>query len=318
MKMNRLQFQQGLSLKSFLAQYGNEDQCEAAIESARWPTGFICPKCKGTRHCSYKRGRVKVFQCTACRKQTTLTEDTIFHSTKLPFTTWFQAMYFLTQNKNNMSSLELMRLLGVTYRAAWRIKHKLMQVMFEREQSTKLHGRVEIDDSYLGGEYQGKRGRGSENKVPFIAAVQTNKQNNPVYALFSPVQSFGHSDVRTWASQRLAPSTTVVSDGFWCFTAVTQIGCPHERHVVRKGTMKTQKMECFKWVNTILGNVKNAIIGTYHAFDFSKYPHRYLGEYQYRFNRRFDLAAMLPRLIAATVCTGRRPEAWLRTAEDWR
>lgn len=318
MKMNRFQFQQGLSLNHFLARYGQEHQCEAALESARWPEGFVCPICKGRRHCNYKRGKVKVFQCCICRKQVTLTEDTVFHSTKLPLTIWFQAMYFLTQNKNNMSSLELKRLLGVTYRAAWRMKHKLMQVMYEREQLTRLCERVEVDDSYLGGEHEGKRGRGSENKVPFIAAVQTNKQKNPIYAVFSPVKGFSHDIVKTWASQTLVPSTTVVSDGLWGFTAVTQAGCYHEKHIVRKGSTKSHKMECFTWVNTILGNLKNAIVGTYHAFDFSKYPHRYLGEYQYRFNRRFDLAAMLPRLVTAAARTSRRPEVWLRLAEDWR
>jgi ribosomal protein L37AE/L43A/transposase-like protein len=316
--MNRVQFQRGMSLNGFLAKYGEEHQCEAAIESARWPTGFLCPKCNGKRHSHYRRGKIKVFQCSICRKQTTLTEDTVFHSTKLPLTIWFQAMYLLTQNKNNVSSLELRRLIGVSYRAAWRIKHKLMQVMFEREQSTRLSDRVEIDDSYLGGEHEGKRGRGSENKVPFIAAIQTNQQRNPIYAVFSPVRAFTQQDIKTWATQRLTPSTTVVSDGLWCFTAVKQAGCSHEQHVVRKGSTKSSKMECFSWVSTVLGNLKTAIMGTYHAFDFSKYPHRYLGEYQYRFNRRFDLAAMLPRLVTAAAHTGRRPEVWLRIAEDWR
>lgn len=316
--MNRLQFQQGISLNGFLAEYGQDSQCEAAIESMRWPTGFVCPKCNGRQHSNYRRGKVKIFQCSACRKQTTLTENTVFHSTKLPLTIWFQAMYFLSQNKNNVSSLELKRLLGLTYRAAWRIKHKLMQVMFEREQTTKLSARVEVDDSYLGGEHEGKRGRGSENKVPFVAAVQTNHQNNPIYAVFSPMKAFTKEDIKEWATARLAPSTTVVSDGLSCFTAVKEAGCSHEQHVASKSSTKSSKMGCFKWVNTILGNLKTAIMGTYHSFDFSKYPHRYLGEYQYRFNRRFNLAAILPRLVAAAVHTGRRPEAWLRLAEDWR
>jgi len=315
--MNRIQFQRGMSINAFLAKYGEEHQCETAIESARWPTGFQCPKCNGKQHSSYKRGRVKVFQCSNCRKQTTLTEDTIFHSTKLALSIWFQAMFLLTQNKNNLSTLELKRMIGVSYRSAWRIKHKLMQVMFEREQTTMLAERVEIDDAFLGGEHEGKRGRGSENKVPFIAAVQTNSEKHPIYAIFSPVRAFTLREVEDWATQRLVPSTTVVSDGLSCFAAVTDAGCYHEKHIAGKGR-KSTKMECFTWVNTILGNLKNAITGTYHAFNFNKYPHRYLGEYQYRFNRRFDLAAMLPRLVIAATSTGRRSEAWLRLAEDWR
>jgi hypothetical protein len=225
-------------------------------------------------------------------------------------------MYFLTQNKNNVSTLELRRLLGISYPAAWRMKHKLMQVMFERESTTRLSNRVEIDDAYLGGENPGgKAGRGSENKVPFIAAVQTNSQNNPMYAVFSQVKAFTSEEVVVWAKRSLTSSATVVSDGLQCFKAVTKAGCSHDREVVGK-KRKSTDMECFTWVNTILGNLKTAINGTYHAFDFEKYAYRYLGEYQYRFNRRFDLAKMLSRLVIATVRTGKRPEVWLRLAGD--
>lgn len=317
MKMNRIQFQPGMSLNQFLTQYGEEQQCESALESARWPEGFRCPKCDSERHCTYRRGRrVKVFQCSDCRTQTTLTEGTIFHSSKLPLTIWFQTMFFLTQNKNNVAILELRRLIGVSYRAAWRLKHKLMQTMYEREQTTMLSQRVEIDDAYLGGELPGgKAGRGSENKVPFIAAVQTNNQGHPLYAIFSTVKSFCKEDVETWARRSLVPSTLVVSDGLWCFQAVEATGCLHQREIVGK-ERKTTDMECFNWINTVLGNLKNAITGTYHAFDFEKYAHRYLGEFQYRFNRRFNLAGMLKRLLVAAVQTKRRSESALRLAED--
>ena len=263
MKMNRIQFQPGLSLNQFIAQYGTDQQCESALESARWPHGFICPKCNSRQHGTYRRGRrVKVFQCKICRGQTTLTEGTIFHSSKLPLTTWFQAMFFQTQNKNNISILELRRHIGVSYRAAWRIKHKLMEVMFEREQTTILCERVEVDDAYLGGELPGgKVGRGSENKVPFIAAVQTNDQGHPRYAVFSTVKSFSKEDVETWAKRSQMPSSLVVSDGLWCFQAVEAAGCVHQREVVGKNR-KSTSMDCFRWVNTILGNLKNAINGT--------------------------------------------------------
>lgn len=314
--MNKIQFQKGISLNQFLAMYGHEEQCETALEDARWPDGFRCPKCSGKEHYRYRRGALRIFQCCTCRKQTTLTEGTIFHSSKLPLTIWFQAMFVLTQNKNNVSTLELRRLVGVSYPAAWRMKHKLMQVMYERESTTRLSGRVEIDDAYLGGENPGgKVGRGSENKVPFIAAVQTNDQHHPRYAVFSTVKSFSSNEVKAWAHRSLVPATLVVSDGLGCFRSVASAGCDQQREVVGSGR-KSTSMECFTWVNTILGNLKTAISGTYHAFDFEKYAHRYLGEYQYRFNRRFDLAGMLSRLINAAAQTGKRSEGWLRLAED--
>lgn len=108
-----------------------------------------------------------------------------------------------------------------------------MQVMFERESTTRLSNRVEVDVAYLGGENPGgKAGRGSENKVPFVAAVQTNNQNNPLYAVFSQVKAFTRDEVTAWANKSLVPSATVVSDGLWCFKAVTEAGCSQQREVV--------------------------------------------------------------------------------------
>ena len=103
--------------------------------------------------------RPATYQCTSCRRQTSLIAGTIFASTKVPLRTWFRAMYHLTQSKGGISSLELGRRLGVTQNTAWKLKHKLMQVMMERDAGKRLTGRVEIDDTYLGGERSGdKRG----------------------------------------------------------------------------------------------------------------------------------------------------------------
>jgi transposase-like protein len=316
MKMNRIQFQAGLSLNNFIRDYGTVEKCELVLEESRWPKGFICPRCQSSSYCNVRHGRVKIFQCNRCHKQVTLTGGTIFHSTKLPLTIWFQALFFLTQTKTSISTLELMRHVGVSYRTAWRLKHKLMQVMHEREGTTALADRVEIDDAYLGGELTGgKVGRGSENKVPFIAAIETNTQGHPKRAIFTPVKAFSKTEVKTWAKQFLKPSARVVSDGLACFQAVTAAGCTHLPEVV--GThRKSTDMGCFHWVNTILGNLKTSIDGNYHGFKFDKYAHRYLSEVQYRFNRRFDLASILPRLLFAGCQTGPRTEAWLRLAED--
>lgn len=317
MPTNRIQFQPGLSLTTFLEEYGTEAQCEAAVERWRWTKGFACPVCGNERAVQFRRGRSKIYQCSGCRKQTSLISGTIFHGTNLPLTQWFLAIYFVTQGKSGLSILELRRMLGLSYKAAWRLKHKLMQAMFEREEKTILAQRVEIDDAYLGGERTGgKVGRGSENKVPFIAAVETTHDGHPLRAVFNRVATFSSHEVDQWAKNRLAPSALVVSDGLNCFRAVTKAGCSHQREVVGDKRRSTD-MGCFHWINTILGNLKTAIAGTYHAFDFDKYAHRYLAEFQYRFNRRFDLRSLLPRLVFACVSIDKRPEAWLRQAENW-
>jgi transposase-like protein len=172
MARNMVQFQKGLSEPDFERQYGSEEQCRAVVVALRWPDGFVCPGCAGRKH-SLVKSRL-LFQCSTCRKQTSLIAGTSFASTKRPLTIWFRAIYHLTQSKQGMSSIELGHRLGVTQTTAWKIKHKLGQVMLERDAKKQLSGRIEIDDAYIGGERSGgKRGRGAAGKTPFVAAVET-------------------------------------------------------------------------------------------------------------------------------------------------
>ena len=316
MAMNRIQFQKSLSFPEFQKLYGTKEQCEAVLEKARWPHGFVCPHCKCPDYYIAWHGTVKTFQCKQCAIQTSLTAGTIFHASKLPLTSWFLAMYLMTQSKNSISCMELMRMLGASYPAVWRLKHKLMQVMLEREEKTLLSGRVELDDAYLGGEeHGGKRGRGSENKVPFLAAISTDDEGHPKYAVLTPVKGFTTADVTEWSAKHLYKTAKVVSDGLACFHAVTTAGCQHEPQIVGK-ERKSTGMGCFNRINTLLGNIKTSFSGTLHAFDFEKYAGRYLAEVQYRFNRRFEMATMLIRLVYASIQTGKRTEAWLRRTSE--
>jgi ribosomal protein L37AE/L43A len=314
MTMNRVQFQPGLSMPEFLERYGTEAKCRAALQAVRWPKGFVCPNCGGPARTSFARSDLRYWQCGACAQQCSLISGTIFEATKLPLSSWFLAMQLLTQSKNNVSALELMRQLGVSYRTAWLLKHKIMEAMRVREQTRELDGRVEIDDAYLGGERSGgKIGRGSENKVPLVAAVQTTPAGHPIAACLRQ-QPHTKAEIALFAAQHLAPSATVVSDGLWCFRATTIVGLHHERMVTGggKGSMKLPQL---KAINTLLGNLKTAISGTYHAFDFIKYAHRYLAEFQYRFNRRFNMRSIFSRLLVALVRAPVASERFLRLAE---
>lgn len=315
MTMNRVQFQAGLSMAEFMERYGSsEERCEAALIAARWPSGFACPKCRGGQRSSFRREGRLYFQCSACRHQCSVISGTILEATKLPLTRWFLAMHLLTQSKNNVAALELKRHLGVCYKTAWLIKHKLMEVMRRREDGRQLDGRLEIDDAYLGGERSGgKTGRGSENKVSFVAAVQATAEGQPQFVCLRP-QPLTTEQVAAFAARSIAPSATVVSDGLWCFGAVQLIGAAHERVVTGGGKASTELLQ-FRAVNTFLGNLKRALGGTYHAFDFAKYAHRYLAEAQYRFNRRFNLSSILPRLLRAACVTTPTPASVIRVAE---
>ena len=246
----------------------------------------------------------------------TIMAGTIFHRTKLPLTTWFRAMYHLTQSKNGISAMELMRRLGVAYNTAWMLKHKLMQVMKEREAGKTLSERVELDDAYIGGERPGKPGRGAEGKTPFIAAVQTDRDGKPQKMALHVISGFTSDQVQDFAKRKLDPATDVYSDGLPCFAAVIDQGCSHTMTVTGGGRQSVQT-STFKWVNTALGNIKcikSALTGTYRHVGKKHVP-RYLAEFQYRFNRRYDLSTMISRLSYVSLRTPPMPYKLLKLTE---
>ena len=300
MSRNKVQFQKGLSLNEFLQEYGTEDQCFEALYALRWPNGFRCPHCDHDKCCELTVRRLQ--QCNDCGRQTSVTAGTIFDSTKLPLSLWFQGMYLLTQNKKGISAMSLHRQLGISYNAAWRMKHKLMQVMLERDYDQPLSGVVEVDDAYLGGERTGcKPGRGAAGKTPFVAAVETTQDRCPTRIKLSIVKGFRSAEILAWSQQHLTSGSTVISDGLACFNAVTEAGCLHEKIVCGGGRASVEEPN-FYWVNTVLGNLKSALRSTYHSVG-PKYAQRYLADFQYRFNRRFDLRAMIPRLAFVALRT---------------
>ena len=314
MAMNRIQFQPGLSMPEFLKDYGTELQCEQALATVRWPDGFRCPRCKGAGHSVFRDGPRKVFQCTGCRHQASLIAGTVFQGTKLPLTTWFLAIYLISQAKTGLSALALRRQLGVSYPTAWLIHHKLMQVMADREERYVLAGKVQVDDAYLGGERTGgKVGRGSENKVPLVAAVSLTEEDHPLRVSLAPVAGFTREAVLAWAKDHIAPGSAVFSDGLACFGAVTGAGCTH--HPTVMAGRKPKDVPDFKWINTVLGNLKTSFSGCYHAFDFKKYATRYLAAFCYRFNRRFNLRTLHQRLLIAAVTARPRPLRSIRLAD---
>lgn len=313
MSRNKVQFQKGMSLSEFLERYGTETQCAQALFAWRWPQGFICPECGHEGHCVLGRG---LYQCHRCRRQTSLTAGTLFAGTKLPLTTWFLAMYLLTQSKNGISALEMSRQLGICYNSAWLMKHKLMQAMLEREQGRMLEGVIQMDDAYWGGRRRGyKRGRGTRGKTPFVAAVATDPESGkPTAMRMDRVKGFRQRDLGRWARRHLKADAHVRSDGLSCFTAVVQAGCTHEP-LVTSGPKGRQRRKAFVWVDTMLGNVKNAMHGTYRAIRAKHLP-RYLAEFAYRFNRRFDLAGMVGRLGTTAAITPPMPYRLVKLAES--
>ena len=193
-----------------------------------------------------------------------------------------------------------------------------MQAMAERETPHQLSGFVQIDDAYLGGERNGgKPGRGSENKQAFLIAVQTDaKLAHPTCAVIEPVRSFDDATIKDWQERHLAPDAEVFSDGLFCFRRFADAGHAHTV-LETEGGRAACEVKGARWVNVLLGNVKRAISGSYHAIRQGKYARLYLAEAAYRFNRRFRLREMLPRLARAMMLCKPHPEPTLRLASNF-
>ena len=312
MAKNMVQFQAGMSLPTFLEKFGDEAKCKAALAAWRWPTGFKCPKCSHDKACQVRSGTL--YQCHRCHSQTSLTAGTLFQNTRLPLRTWFLAIYLLTQSKTGLSALELKRHIGVSYNTAWLLKHKLMQAMKERDDQRPLEGFVQIDDAYWGGERHGRgTGRGTGGKTPFVAAVSCAEDGRPQAMRMTVVDGFRTDALVSWSQRHVATGTHVMSDGLRCFRAVSLVGCTHDAKTVGSGPPAPDDKH-LNWVNTMLGNVKNALHGTYHAMNPKHLP-RYLAEFCYRFNRRFRLDALVERLARVALVTAPLPYRLATMAE---
>jgi len=280
-----------LTVQAFHEQFGTDQQCAEQLTRVRWRNGFICPACNHTRSCYVAtRG---VHQCTACRRQTSLTSGTIFHKTRVPLRKWFWAIYRMGQDKKGISAMMLRKEIGVSYPTAWIMLQKIRHAMATSEQTRVLHGLVELDDAYLGGSQPGRRGRGAKGKTPFFVAAEVDEAGGLGCATLRPVRRLTKRRAERFAGTCLDFSFRVRTDGLSIYQSLAALGFEHEAVVV--GSHGTKAVTVFPWVHTLVSNLKRFILGRHHAVA-GKHAVRYLGEFAYRLNRRCqesDLFALL-------------------------
>ena len=210
--------------------------------------------------------------------------------------------------------MNLARTVGISANASLRIKHKLQQVMKDRDDRKALVGVLLIDDVYLGGKKRdGKRGRGATGKKQFVAALSLSSKGHPLFLKLSQLRGFTKTEISAWSRKYIHPGSHVISDGLNCFPGVAETAGQHEPILTHNGA-KYDERTVFRWLNTVIGNVKNALRGTYHAISGRHLP-RYLAEFCYRFNRRFELHTMVDRLLYCALRTEPIPQRLLKLAE---
>ena len=283
---------------------GTEEACQDYLYQERWPHGFVCPQCQGTKcwkvHRSGRTGTL--YECSACGHQDSITAGTIFHRTKVSLRVWFLAIFLMAVDKGGKSALALSRELGLRYATAWLLHHKIQWAMTDRNAQYQLGELVELDDAYFGGVSHGagKRGRGTDQD-PVVVGVSLNAKGHPPYAFLEAVESLKKETVWEVLKRRVDQYGVWVSDGADIYAAGAQ--AHHADHRVTL-SRDPEAPEVFHWVNIVISNAKTFIDGTYHGRGRAR-RQLYLEEFTYWFNRRHMGTRIAERLLLA--CLGSQP-----------
>lgn len=279
-----------ISLIEWQKKFGTEKACIKILTKVRWSQGFQCPMC-GSQNYSLIMTR-KIYQCSSCRHQVSVTAGTLFHATKIPLVKWFWAIYLTASDKGGISALRLSKLIGISWPSARSVLKKIRMAMAHRDSIYRLENLIEFDDTYVGGKRAGKRGRGAEGKKPVLVAVETRKQGAGFVAM-QAVETVSKKTVSEFLTFHLKPGQTVRTDAFPALNSVAKDHV-HEKKV----TPPNEASEWLPLVHIMIGNMKKFINGTFHGVS-SQYLQEYLDEFCYRFNRRFWEAQLPLRLLNA-------------------
>ncbi len=270
----------------------DENKARACVEATLWPNGPICPHCKSAdvyrmaikKTESKKPGRAGLLRCRSCKKQFTVTVGTIFEGSHIPLTKWLMAIHLMTSSKKGISAHQLHRMLGVTYKAAWFMSHRLRYAMSQEEVKSKLRGIVEVDETYVGGKQANRsldmRHRGiMPRKVPVMALVQRNGRVGTF-----PIKSANAQTLKSAMVENIQKSAKVITDRWWAYTGVGKQfkGGHHtvnhsENQYVRLGNIHTNTVESYFSI------LKRGIMGTFHHIS-KEHLAQYCAEFAFRWN----------------------------------
>ena len=265
----------------FDTRFASEQACREYLAQLRWPEGFRCPQCGHSKAWPVRDGAL---QCAACGRQTSVTAGTLFHRSKLDLRLWFRAMWWVTGHKHGTSALGLQRVLGLgSYRTAWTCLHKLRRAMV-RPGRDRLHGRVEIDETYVGGAEEGVRGRQTVTKALVAIAVEAPEDGSGIGRIrMRVVADASAASLLGFVTEAVEPGTTVHTDGWPSYSPLEGLGYPHEVTVLRDPKLAGQLLP---HVHRIAALFKRWWAGTHQGAISARHLDYYLDEFSFRFNRR--------------------------------
>jgi len=258
--------------------FATEEACREYLLRLRWPSGFRCPACGHEKAWSRADG---LFECGECGHKTSAKAGTIFERSRKPLVLWFRAIWWVTSQKNGASALGLKRILGLgSYETAWTWLHKLRRAMV-RPGRDRLSGSVQVDETYIGGEKPGKRGRGAEGKTLVIIAAQEDGKATGRIRLKQVADASGKS-LEAAVKDTIAPGTVVKTDGWRGYNGLRSLGYKHK--VIRKTADVGKNL--LPLCHREAGLIKRWLAGTHQGAVSHEHLAYYLDEYTFRFNRR--------------------------------
>jgi transposase-like protein len=265
------------TLADFERRFATAEACRTYLVQLRWPDGFRCPKCGGTTAWPV---RTVLLECGGCGRQTSVT---IFQDTRTPLRTWFRAMWWVTSQKTGASAKGLQQVLGLgSYETAWTWLHKLRRAMV-RPGRDRLTGRVEVDETYLGGLEEGVRGRLTEKKALIAVAVEANGARMGRIRM-RQIPDASSDSLQAFVEDAVAPGSLLHTDGFLSYDRLEQRGYRHRITFVKDH--KRSAAELLPRVHRVVALLKRWLLGTHQGAVTRAHLNYYLDEFTFRFNRR--------------------------------
>jgi len=270
-----------MTFEEFTSRFNNEQQCRDYLFQLRWPDGYVCPKCQEQKY--WEVGRY-LYECSKCGHQASVIAGTIFQDTRKPLKAWFTAIWWVTTQKNGASAQGLQQVLGLkSYETAWTWLHKIRKAMVFPDRAN-LNGNIEADEAYFGGSYgDGKRGRGSENKVLVAIAVEVIEKRKPGRIRLSIIPDASGQSLKTFVEDNVEKGSTVITDGWPSYSFLTTSGY---QHIKANQNEMVGEEKLLIHVHMIVSLLKRWLLGTHQGAVSKKHLQAYLDEYVFRFNRR--------------------------------
>jgi transposase-like protein len=263
----------------FEKMFTTEEQCLDYLKELRFPKGYSCQKCQHNEYWLNNRG---IMVCTSCKNELSITSGTIFHRSKLPLVVIFRALWWMVAQKNGVSAVGIQRVLGLgSYRTAWVWLHKFRRLMVFPGRN-KLSGKIEVDETLVGGKKAGKRGRGAEGKSLVVIAVEIMEKGTGRVRM-SLVSDASKKSLGKFINENIETGSNLITDGWKGYTGISKKGYHHE---IEDKTKVLDGEEILPNAHRIASLLKRWLLGTHQNYIGEEYLSYYLDEYTFRYNRR--------------------------------